>query len=347
MKALVYTAPKKLEWQDWQDPELGPGDARVRVRSVGVCGSDVHGWLGNSRGRVPPLVLGHELAGVVEEVRAEDSVVGPGDFVAVYPLLGCGECRYCADGRDRLCRRRKLLGMHRAGGFAEFVAVPAKNLYPLPASLDAATGALVEPLANALHFVEYAQYDAGPIAILGAGAIGLLMLQAARQMQSAQDGGRLFPRIAMTEISSHRAAMARQLGADLVVDPRETNAVEVLQSFFGEDGCSAVLDAAGFSSSRQLALKLVASGGLVGLVGMGDAETTFDCIEAVRREVSLAGIYGYGRDEFQRAIEWMKDGRIDASGWVSEAPLPEGQTIFEDLDRPGSEKVKVILKPPE
>ncbi|HEX5481618.1 MAG TPA: alcohol dehydrogenase catalytic domain-containing protein [Terriglobia bacterium] len=347
MKALVYTAPKKLEWQDWENPELGPGDALVRVSSAGVCGSDIHGWLGNSRGRVPPLVLGHEMAGVVEEVREDDSAVRPGDFVAVYPLLGCGECRYCADGRDRLCRRRKLLGMHRAGGFAEFVAVPAKNLYPLPASMDAAAGALVEPLANALHFVEYAQYDAGPIAILGAGAIGLLMLQAARQMQSAQDGGRLFPRIAMTEISPYRAAMARQLGADLVVDPRGSDALEALQSFFGEDGCTAVLDAAGFSASRQLALKLVASGGLVGMVGMGDAETTFDCVEAVRREVSLAGIYGYGRDEFQRAIEWMKDGRIEASGWVSEAPLPEGQSVFEDLDRPGSEKIKVILKPPE
>lgn len=347
MKALVFTAPQKLEWQDWPDPKLEPGDALVRVRSVGVCGSDVHGWLGNSRGRIPPLVLGHELAGVVEEVRSEDTAVQPGDFVAVYPLVSCGECRYCADGRDRLCRRRKLLGMHRAGGFAEFLTVPAKNLYPLPAALDARAGALVEPLANALHFVEYAQYDAGPIAILGAGAIGLLMLQAARQMQSAQDGGRLFPRIAMTEISPHRVAMARQLGADLVVNPLETSAMEQLESFFGEDGCTAVLDAAGFAASRQLALKLVASGGLVGLVGMGDAETTFDCVEAVRREVSLAGIYGYGRDEFQRAVEWMKDGRIDATGWVSEAPLQEGQAIFEDLDRPDSEKIKVILKPPE
>jgi threonine dehydrogenase-like Zn-dependent dehydrogenase len=345
VKALVYTAPKRLAWQEWPDPEPALGEALVRVESIGVCGSDVHGWLGKSRGRVPPLILGHEMAGVVQEVRSQAASLQRGDFVAIYPIIGCGHCRFCATDRERLCRQRKLMGMHLAGGFAEYLKAPAKNLYRLPPSVNFIGGALVEPLANALHFVEYAQTDPGPIAILGAGAIGLLMLQVARQITARDRAKRLFPKIAVTEVNPHRAALARRFGADLVVNPQETGALSQLEAFFGEDGCRAVLDAAGFASSRQLALKLVATGGLVGLVGMGETDTTFDCVELIRREVRLAGIYGYGRDEFQRAVEWITQGRIDYQDWVTEAPLKEGQKLFEALDQPDTTQIKLILRP--
>ncbi|MGH9328535.1 MAG: zinc-dependent alcohol dehydrogenase [Terriglobia bacterium] len=338
MKALVFTAPKRLEWQDWPDPELEAGEALIRIKSVGVCGSDVHGWLGKSRGRVPPLILGHEMAGVVEEIRSNRSGLQRGARVAVYPLTGCGKCRYCADGRDRLCRNRRIMGLHTPGGFAEFLKAPVETLFPLSEKLDWTGGAVVEPLANALHFVEYAKADSGPLAILGAGAIGLLMLQAARQM-------RVFPKIAVAETNPHRAALARTLGADLVLNPRQPEALAELQSFFGEDGCHAVLDAAGFSASRQLAVKLVATGGLVGLAGMGEAETAFDCVELIRREIRLAGIYAYGREEFRRSIEWLAEGRINYQGWVAEAPLQEGQRIFELLTEPETSRAKVVLKP--
>ncbi len=345
MKALVYTAPKRLAWQEWPDPEPAQGEALVRVESIGVCGSDVHGWLGKSRGRVPPLILGHEMAGIVEDVRAPATELRPGDFVAIYPMIGCGQCRFCATDRERLCRQRKLMGMHLAGGFAEYLKAPAKNLYPLPSSMNLVAGALVEPLANALHFVEYAQTDPGPLAILGAGAIGLLMLQVARQITAPDHAGRLFPKIAVTEVNPHRGALAHRFGADLVVNPLDPDALSQLESFFGEDGCHAVLDAAGFASSRQLALKLVATGGLVGLVGLGEADTLIDCVELIRREIRLAGIYGYGRNEFQRAVEWIAQGRIDYQDWVTEAPLKEGQKFFEALDRPDTTQIKLILRP--
>lgn len=343
MKALVFTAPKKLEWQDWPDPQLQPGEALIRVSAVGICGSDVHGWLGNSRGRVPPLILGHEMAGVVEDVGAGRSHLRRGDRVAVYPLTGCGQCRYCADGRDRLCRRRQIMGLHTSGGFAEYLKAPAEILFPLPEAADSTAGALVEPLANALHFVEYAKTDPGPVAILGAGAIGLLMLQTAKQMESAD--GRVFPKIAVVEINPHRAGLARALGANVVVNPLQPTALAELESFFGEDGCTTVLDAAGFTASRQFATKLVATGGLVGLAGMGEPETTFDCVELIRREIRVAGIYGYGRDEFQRSIDWIARGRIDCNGWITEAPLREGQKFFEELVQPDTRYTKVVLRP--
>lgn len=340
MRALVYTGVRKLELQDWPEPQLERGEALVRVGGVGVCGSDVHGWLGHSRGRVPPLVLGHEMAGVVERMEGGELGLKTGDRVAVYPLVGCDHCSYCAAGRECLCRRKKLLGMHVPGGFAEYLKAPAKNLYPIHERLSLALGAVVEPLANALHFVRAAQADRGACAILGAGPIGLLILEVAGQTGLAPDG-----RIAVVEVNPNRSAIARNHGAALVVNPQAPDALERLGQFFGEDGCAAVFDAAGLSVTRQMAMKLVRSQGVIVLAGLGEADTTLDFIEVTRREVRLAGVYAYDREEFQLATKWMAEGRVNLDGLLSEARLSDGQSIFEDLARPDSERVKVILKP--
>lgn len=336
MKALVYTELRKLEIRDWPDPELAEGEALVRIGGAGVCGSDVHGWMGHSRGRIPPLVLGHEMAGEVLDVRGGDGRIRRGAIVAVYPLIGCNQCAYCASGREALCRRRKLMGMHVAGGFAEYLRAPLDNLYPISAPAAPVRGALVEPLANAIHFVRAAEHDRGPLAVLGAGAIGLLMLEVVGRMG--------FDKAAVVEPNPYRAQIARTLGAALTVNPNDPDALERLESFFGEDGCTAVLDAAGFAPTRQMALKLVRSGGLVVLAGLGEADTTLDFVEVTRREIRLAGVYGYSRQDFETAVEWFGQGRLDAT-WASEASLYEGQAIFEDLVRPETQLVKVILKP--
>jgi 2-desacetyl-2-hydroxyethyl bacteriochlorophyllide A dehydrogenase len=283
------------------------------------------------------LVLGHELAGVVEHVHGAVGAFAPGEQVAVYPLSGCDQCRYCANGQDYICRRRRVLGLHVAGGFAEYLKVPAKNLYRLPREMGSVRGSLVEPLANALHFVGAAEQDRGPVAILGAGPIGILILQVAKQLA--------FTKIAVVEVNPIRSAVAKKLGADLTVNPKETEALNQLEDFFGEDGCNAVFDAVGFSPTRQLALRLVRSGGLIVLVGLGEAETSLDFVEVIRREVRIVGTYAYSRREFQEAIQWVVSGRVTLEGWISEAPLAEGQSVFEDLVRPDSTRIKVILKP--
>lgn len=345
MKALVYTANRKLEWLDWPDPQPEAGEALVRVEACGVCGSDVHGWQGKSRGRVPPLVLGHEMAGRVAGTAAGQSPAAtPGARVAVYPVIGCGNCRYCLAGREALCRRRRLLGLHVAGGLAEYLKAPVQNLFLLPESVSVTGGALVEPLANALHFVRSACATPGPALIMGAGAIGLLMLIAARRERLPAKAEPAFPRLAVAEVNPHRAAMARALGADLVVDPRSPGAVEELQQFFGEDGCRVAFDAAGFTASRHLALKVVASGGMAVLAGMGDEETPFDCVEVIRREIRLTGVYGYSRAEFQQAIDWLAAGKVPYQDWVTEASLQNGQRIFEQLTAPGCQLIKAVFK---
>ncbi len=336
MKALVYTEPRKVEYLDWPDPQLAPGDALVRVGAVSVCGSDVHGWLGHSRGRVPPLVLGHEMAGFVERVEGP-AAVQPGQSVAVYPIIGCNQCCYCANDREYICRRRQVLGLHQAGGCAQYLKAPAQNLYSIPDTMGMASGSLVEPLSNALHFVGLAERDRGPCAVLGTGPIGLLILQVARSLG--------FPKVAAVEVNLRRSELARRLGAEMAVDPRETGAVPQLEEFFGEDGCHVVFDAAGFAATRQFSLKLVRSGGLVILAGLGEAETALDFIELIRREVRLVGVYAYSRREFQQAIEWIAARRVSFDGWVSEAELRDGQAVFEELAQPNSSRIKVVLRP--
>lgn len=337
MKALVYTAPRKLEYQDWPDPELGPGDALVRIHAAAVCGSDLHGWLGHSRGRVPPLVLGHEMAGEVVEVHSAQAAVGPGTRVTVYPILGCGHCAYCSSGRDYLCPRRKVLGLQVAGGFAEYLKVPIANLNPIPAEVDFTRAALAESLACGLHMAGLVGQERGPLAILGAGPLGLMGLEAAHQLN--------FPNVAVVEINPHRSEIARKLGADLTVNPKEANALEELQRFFGEEGCAVIFDAAGFSVTRQLALRLVRPGGLIILAGLGEQETALDCVEIIRREIRLAGAFAYSRREFQKAVDWIVDGPLATADWISEAPLADGQRIFEELVKPDSTRIKVVLKP--
>ncbi len=337
MKALVYTAPRKLEFQDWPDPELSSGEALVRVRAAAVCGSDVHGWLGHSRGRVPPLVLGHETAGVVEQVRGGAGAVKTGDRVGVYPIVGCDQCEYCASGRDHICRRRKVLGLHITGAFADYVKVPAKNLYPLSAKTGFIEGALIEPLACGLRMVGKCGEERGPIAILGAGPIGLLSLQVARQLN--------FPKIAVVEVNAQRSAEARRQGADLTVNPQDPDSLEQLERFFGEDGCFAVLDAAGFSATRQLAVRLVRSGGLIVTAGLGDQESPLDYVDVIRRELRIEGAFAYDRQGFQLAAQWVAKGRLNVKEWVSEAPLADGQSVFESLAQPDSSRIKVVLKP--
>jgi 2-desacetyl-2-hydroxyethyl bacteriochlorophyllide A dehydrogenase len=336
MKALVYTQPRKVEYLDWPDPQLAPGDALVRIGAVALCGSDVHGWLGHSRGRVPPLVLGHEMAGTVERVES-GAPVKPGQLAAVYPIIGCNRCSYCATNQEYICRRKRVLGLHEAGGCAQFLKAPARNLYPIAEDMGMLLGALVEPLSNALHFVSLAERDRGPCAVLGAGPIGLLILQVARSLA--------FHPIAVVEVNARRSGLAVRLGADMALNPQEPGAVEQLESFFGEDGCSVIFDAAGFSPTRQLALRLVRSGGLIVLAGLGEAETSFDCVDLIRREVRVIGAYAYSRREFQQAIEWVASGRVAFDGWVSQASLQDGQRVFEELAQPKPERIKVVLRP--
>jgi threonine dehydrogenase-like Zn-dependent dehydrogenase len=336
MKALVYVEPKRAEMQDWPEPVPEAGEGLVRIHAAGVCGSDLHIWLGHSPNHPPPRVLGHELAGVLERMNGEAGPLKVGDRVTIFPHLGCGQCAYCAAGQDPLCRRKKTILSYYGGGFAEYVRMPLKNLYRFPERTDFVDATLIEPLACAVHAVGKCGESKGPIAILGAGPIGLSILFVARQLG--------FPKIAVAEVNVNRLEEARKQGADLTVNTRDEAGLEQLARFFGEDGCTAVFDAAGFAATRQLALRIVRTQGAIISLGLGETTTPVDFAEIIVREIRIQGCLAYSRQDFESAVRWVCEGRLRGTTWVSEAPLAEGQAIFEDLTSGTSSRIKTVLR---
>jgi len=174
MKALVYTAPNEVVYRDAPPPSRAERDVLIRIEAVGICGSDMHAYHGHDPRRVPPLILGHEVAGVIVEGP------GAGRRVTVNPLITCGACEYCRQGRDNLCAKRTMIGMTRPGGFAEFVSTAAASVIDLPPGMEARHAALTEPAATALHAIHLAAralarpLAEGRVLVLGGGAIGML-----------------------------------------------------------------------------------------------------------------------------------------------------------------------------
>ena len=214
MKALVYHGPHEMRWEDRPDPEPGPGEAVVAVRAVGICGSDLRGYTGESSHRTPPMVMGHEATGEVVVLGSGVPESTLGTRVVIRPNVACGTCDECQAGHANRCRKRRFMGVHTQGAMAQRVAVPADNLLPLPYRVSFVHGTLVEPLAVAMH----AARRAGDLSdcstlIAGSGPIGLLTLIAVRQAGTRA--------VVMTDIIPKRRAMALALGADAALDPTE------------------------------------------------------------------------------------------------------------------------------
>lgn len=333
MQALVYLGPREVIYKDnAPEPRPEPGQVVVQVSRVGICGSDLHGYLGKSKIRVPPLIMGHEFTGHIVEAA---SGFRQGQRVVVQPLVSCGECRYCRSGRSEICLQRKVLGAHLPGAFADQVAAPAGNVYPLPDDLSLSTGALVEPLANAVHMISLARESLfGDVVVIGAGTLGLLTLQAAL-LAGAQ-------RAIVADTDDGRLAVARSLGASATVNPRADDLVAAVRDITG-GGADVVVDAVGHSVTRQQAVACCANGGTAILLGLADVETSLNCLDITNRQVRVQGSYGSNDSDFRAALRLLTSGRIDTASWVSEMPLRDGARAFQRLTDSPQGLVKVVF----
>jgi threonine dehydrogenase-like Zn-dependent dehydrogenase len=330
MKALVYTAPRRVEIQDLPRPEPRPGEVLLRVALTGVCGSDIHGFLGKSERRKPGLVLGHEAVATVAQVHPGVSGWEPGRRAVVNPLLSCGACPSCLAGRQNLCSTWQLLGMdRRQGTYAEYVAVPAAQLYPVSDTLPDAAAVLAEPLANVVHFYRISVTETPETAaILGVGTIGTLALLLGRL--------RGIGKIVVLDRNADRLRTARELGADLALDTREPGAIEEARRFLG-DGAEYVVEAAGHAESRRAAVALCRKGGRIVFIGMADMETSLPWIEMIRDEKAVLTTFGYTPRDFAAALRLLEAGRIRLDRWTEIRPLEEGQEAFVKIaDAPGN-----------
>jgi len=343
VKALLLKDYMKLAVEEFPVPRPGPGEALLRVAACGICGSDVHGLDGSTGRRVPPLIMGHEAAGVIEAVGADVRDWRRGDRVTFDSTIYCGQCRFCRQGRINLCDDRRVLGVscdeyRQHGAYAEYVVVPSRILYRLPEGLSFERAALVEPLSIALHAAERAGAGKGDTAaVVGAGMIGLLAVQALKARGCS-------PVIAL-DVDDGKLELARQLGADALVRSDDRNAVaRVLEATSGA-GADAVIEAAGLDESFQTAVLCARKGGVLALIGNLKSTVGFPLQVVVTRELSVLGSCA-SRGEYPECLEMIADGRVDVDVLTSAvAPLEEGPAYFDRLYRKEPGLMKVVLRP--
>lgn len=334
MRTLVYRGPRVLTLEQAEVPSPAPGEIVVRVEAVGICGSELEGYLGHSSVRVPPLVMGHEFAGEVAFRASDADRFDIGAKVVVNPLLACGACDRCREGRPNICRDRRIVGIHRPGAFAEYVAVPEACAIAVPQAMDSATASLAEPLAVCIHAAKLGLAPFGDALVFGAGPIGLLTVQALRRM-----GAR---RILAVDRQPARLAFAERLGAAVSTpDLLDSRYREV----FGSAGSDTVIDCVGVESTRQQALALVNPGGKIVLVGLGHDRTTLPLNHAVRQEVSLIGSYTYTAADFDQAVALLASGAVTREGWTALCGLGQASVSFATLADGTNPNGKIIVDP--
>jgi L-iditol 2-dehydrogenase len=347
MKALLLSAPGTLAIADFDRPSPAPGEVLVRIAACGICGSDVHGYTGGSGRRIPPLVMGHEAAGTVEQVGAGVADLAVGARVALDSTVFCGGCEYCDTGRENLCTHRQVLGVspgtyRRHGCFAEYACVPRRILHLIPDSVDFVSAALLEPLTIALHAVNLG--GAGPstrsAVVVGAGTIGLACVAALR--------ARGVPRIAAIDFDPSRLAQARLLGAAdtfTAGDEAGRQAAAWGRSSADCDGADLVIEAVGATAPVKTAIDAVTRGGTVVLVGNVAPAIELPLQQVVTRQIRLQGSC-CAAGCYPEAIRLVADRTIDLSTFVSRiAPLAEGPELFARLQRQEPGLVKVVLRP--
>lgn len=334
MKGIVWHGPEQMSVEEVPEPDIELGAVVVRPSAVGICGSEIEGYLGRMGNRTPPLVMGHEFAGTVTEVGegADKSLLGR--LVAVNPLSSDGTCRLCRAGLTNLCPNRRLVGIHSPGGFAEYTLAPAANVYPLPDGVEARTGALAEPLANGVHAARLGGASVEHAVVIGAGTIGLMCLQAA-----VLDG---VPEVHAVEPVGARREQALALGAVAAYESGE-GAREALDGPTEGLGADLVIDAVGAEVTRRMALDLLRPGGRVVYIGLHDDDSTLGFHDVVRGQLDLQGSYAYTAEDYEQALEWLVDGRAGIGDLPPVLPLEEGPDAFADLVRGPSARIKVFL----
>ncbi len=333
MQALVYTNPNEVQLQDRPDPVLADGDVVLRIDAAGICGSDMHAYHGHDPRRKPGLVLGHEFAATVAQSAHPRWRVG--QRVTGNPLITCGHCEYCLQGRDNLCSNRTMVGMQRPGAFAQAMGIPGSCLIELPDSLSSTAAALTEPAATALHAVNLSMKSlVRPlpecrVLILGGGAIGMLAALLLRHYG--------VDRLDVAEVNEGRRVSLREHARCHVYDP--------LHSVAQESAYDYVIDAVGNVLTRQTAIAAVKPGGVVMHIGLQDWASEIDMRRLTLAEITLLGTYTYSMADLKATVAALDRGAFGNLAWVMRRPLSQGPQAFDDLHHGRIAAAKVVLEP--
>lgn len=333
MKALVYTQPHELQLLEQPMPALANGEVVLRIEAVGICGSDMHAWHGHDPRRQPGLVMGHEFVGRIE--RSAAAGFEPGTRWTGNPLITCGRCDCCVQGRNNLCSQRTMVGMTRPGAYAEYMSLPAASLVAMPQDMPARAAALTEPAATAWHAVNLSlRALARPlhecsVLVIGGGAIGMLAGLLLRHLGAA--------RLVVSEPNALRRVSLREAIGCEVLDPREQAVPEADFDF--------VMDAVGSRHTRPNAFQAVRPGGVIMHIGLQDWASEIDMRKLTLAEITLLGTYTYTTADLRATVAALHRGVFGDLAWVEERRLEDGPQAFVDLHEGRTASAKIVLRP--
>ena len=309
MRALVKRERAPGIWlEDVPEPEVGPNDLLIRVRSTAICGTDVHiyNWDAWSQVTIPvPLVLGHEFVGRVCELGSAVTGFKVGDRVSGEGHITCGHCRNCRAGVRHLCRNTVGVGVQRAGCFAERISIPADNAFKLPSAISDDVATVLDPLGNATHSALSFDLVGEDVLITGAGPIGTMSAAIARHVGARH--------VVITDINPHRLALARKVGVSRAVDPREVSLKAVMGDLGMTEGFDIGLEMSGSADAFRSMLSAMNHGGNMALLGIPPADTAIDWNQVIFKGLTLKGIYGREIFETWYKMATMLQGGLDIS----------------------------------
>jgi len=342
MKALRKMQPAKgLQMDTVAVPAIGPTEVLVRVKTASICGTDLHiyGWDRWSQGRIkPPLTLGHEFCGEVQRVGDVVRAVKPGDFVSAEMHVNCGHCRQCRLGQAHICRNLRIIGIDQDGAFADFVKIPAANIWKLDPAIPEHYGAILDPLGNAVHTVLAGPVAGQTVLVTGCGPIGLMSIAVAKACGSST--------VFATETNEQRRAMAKKMGADVVINPAAEDAVKTILNETSGTGVDALLEMSGNPSAIQQGFKALRAGGRASLLGIPTENVPLDLVnDVIFKGATVQGIYGRRMYEtWVQMTALLKAGRLNLEPLFSErASLDKFEDAFAKLQ--GGLAGKILLYP--
>lgn len=353
MKAVVFHGREDVRLEDVPEQEVGPGSVKVKVDWCGICGTDLHEYLGGPifvpapgsphplTGETAPVTLGHEFAGEVVEVGDDAGETRVGDRVAIEPVYRCGECPECRRGAYNMCRKLGFYGLAGGGGgFSEYPVMPGYMVHRLPEGISTEQGALVEPIAVGLRAVRRAGFREGQSAVVfGAGPIGAVTVACLRAMGAGL--------VMVAEVAEARKQKAREVGADVVIDPTEEDVVEKVTGLTDGLGADVSFDAAGVQETLQTAMGATRKGGTVTIISIWEEPIQLHPNDIVLNELNVVGILAYTPEDFDDTIQMIKDGSIKTEGLVT-SRIPISEVIdggFKELVAHKDRHVKILVSP--
>ena len=343
MKALIYSEPYRFEYSDFPNPVASDDEVLIRVKACGICGSDVHGFTGKTGRRLPPLIMGHEAAGVVEDVG--DNVKGfeEGDRVCFDSTVYCNKCEPCRNGLYNRCDKRQVLGVStpefkRHGAFAEYVAVPSWIVFKIPDNMSFIQAAFLEPASIGTHAGNRPPISSDDtIVVIGGGTIGLFVMQAAKLRGAAK--------VIVVDINEFRLGLASELGADKVINPLNCDLRETILKETQDKGADVTFEVVGYAKTFRDGISITKTGGHVIAVGNLEQTAEFNLQELVARELTFRGSYA-SSGEFSECIGLVASGKINIEPLISDVlPLKDGPGAFERLHKAEENLLKIVLEP--